>query len=108
MLEEQKKLEKRLEELLRKGGGGVSGQELAVRNGPSFWYVTTDIEDRSQIALMVDGLRAQHPRSATVVIAPSTAYVGVGDALIDKLKAPEVISVISRYTGESGRGPTNL
>ena len=42
MLEEQKKLEKRLEELLRKGGG-VSGQELAVRNGPSLWYVETDI-----------------------------------------------------------------
>ena len=104
MLEEQKTLEKRLEELLRKGGGGVSGQELAVRNGPAFWYVTTDIQDRNQIALMVDGLRAQHPRSATVVITPSTAYVGVGDALIEKLKAPEVISVISRYTGGRGGG----
>ena len=104
MLEEQKKLEKRLEELLRKGGGGDSGEELAVRNGPTFWFVMTDIQDRNQIALMVDGLRAQHPRSATVVIAPSTAYVGVGDALIDKLKAPEVITVISRYTGGRGGG----
>jgi alanyl-tRNA synthetase len=104
MLEDQKKLEKRLEELLRKGGGGASGQELAVRNGPSFWYVTTDIQDRNQVALMVDGLRAQHPSSATVVIAPSTAYVGVGDALIEKLKAPEVIKVISKYTGGRGGG----
>ena len=104
MLEEQKKLEKRLEELLRKGGGGVSGQELAVRNGPSLWYVTTDIQDRNQVAVMVDGLRAQHPSSATVVIAPSTAYVGVGDALIDKLKAPDVIRVISKYTGGRGGG----
>jgi len=104
MLEEQKKLEKRLEELLRKGGGGASGQELSVRNGPSLWYVTTDIQDRNQVALMVDGLRAQHPKSATVVIAPSTAYVGVGDALIDKLNAPEVITVISKYTGGRGGG----
>jgi len=104
MLEEQKKLEKRLEELLRKGGGGVSGAELAVRNGPSLWYVTTDIQDRNQVALMVDGLRAQHPSSATVVIAPATAYVGVGDALIEKLKAPEVINVISKYTGGRGGG----
>jgi alanyl-tRNA synthetase len=104
MLEEQKKLEKRLEELLRKGGGGASGQELSVRNGPSLWYVTTDIQDRNQVALMVDGLRAQHPKSATVVIAPATAYVGVGDALIDKLKAPEVITVISKYTGGRGGG----
>jgi alanyl-tRNA synthetase len=53
---------------------------------------------------MVDGLRAQHPSSATVVIAPSTAYVGVGDALIDKLKAPDVIHVISKYTGGRGGG----
>ncbi|HET9387784.1 MAG TPA: alanine--tRNA ligase [Gemmatimonadales bacterium] len=104
MLDEQKKLEKRLEELLRKGGGGVSGQELSVRNGPSLWYVTTDIQDRNQVALMVDGLRAQHPGSATVVIAPSTAYVGVGDALLEKLKAPDVISVISKYTGGRGGG----
>ena len=105
MLEDQKKLEKRLEELLRKGGGGAgAGQELAVRNGPSLWYVTTDIQDRNQVALMVDGLRAQHPGSATVVIAPSTAYVGVGDALIEKLKAPEVITVISKYTGGRGGG----
>ncbi|MGE5801657.1 MAG: alanine--tRNA ligase [Gemmatimonadota bacterium] len=104
MLEEQRKLEKRLEELFRHGGGAVSGQELAVRNGPSFWYVTTDIQDRNQVALMVDGLRAQHPGSATVVIAPATAYVGVGDALIEKLKAPEVINVISKYTGGRGGG----
>jgi alanyl-tRNA synthetase len=104
MLEEQKKLEKRLEELLRKGGGGASGQELSVPNGPSLWYVTTDIQDRNQVAMMVDGLRAQHPGSATVVIAPSTAYVGVGDALIEKLKAPEVITVISKYTGGRGGG----
>jgi alanyl-tRNA synthetase len=104
MLDEQKKLEKRLEELLKKGGGGVSGQELSVRNGPPLWYVTTDIQDRNQVALMVDGLRAQHPGSATVVIAPSTAYVGVGDALLEKLKAPEVINVISKYTGGRGGG----
>jgi alanyl-tRNA synthetase len=104
MLEEQKKLEKRLEEVLKKGGGGVSGQELAVRNGPSLWYVTTDIEDRNQIALMVDGLRAQHPSSATVVIAGSTAYVGVGDALLEKLKAPDAIKLISTYTGGRGGG----
>jgi len=104
MLEEQKKLEKRLEELLRQGGGAASGQELRVPNGPSLWYVTTDIQDRNQVAVMVDGLRAQHPQSATVVIAPSTAYVGVGDALIERLKAPEVITVISKYTGGRGGG----
>ena len=103
MLEEQKKLEKRLEELLRKGGG-VSGQELSIPNGPSLWYVTTDIQDRNQIAMMMDGLRAQHPSSASVVIAPSTAYAAVPDALLGKLKAPDIINVISAYTGGRGGG----
>ncbi|HXM37865.1 MAG TPA: alanine--tRNA ligase [Gemmatimonadales bacterium] len=104
MLEEQKKLEKRLEEVLRKGGGAPPGQELIIPNGPPLWVVSTDIQDRNQIALMVDGFRAQHPSSATVVLSPSAAYVGVPDALLATVKAPEVVQVISAYTGGRGGG----
>jgi alanyl-tRNA synthetase len=103
MLEENRKLEKRVEELL-KDGGGLSAEELQPHNGPSIWYIATPIEDRNQIASMVDGLRVQHPASATVVIAPATAYVGVGDSLVGKLKAPEAIQLISSYTGGRGGG----
>src|SRR5256714_784884 len=101
LLEENRKLEKRLEDVLRRGGG-ESGQQLEIPNGPLLWYVSTDIQDRNQIASMIDGLRVQHPSSATVVITPSAAYVGVPDALIPKFKAPEAINVITDYTG--GRG----
>ena len=103
LLEEQKKLEKRLEDVLRRGGG-ESGQQLEIPNGPLLWYVSTDIQDRNQIASMIDGLRVQHPSSATVVITPSAAYVGVPDALIPKFKAPEAITVITDYTGGRGGG----
>src|SRR5437016_424032 len=43
LLEEQKKLEKRLEDVLRRGGG-ESGQQLEIPNGPLLWYVSTDIQ----------------------------------------------------------------
>jgi len=104
MLEEQKRLEKRLEEVLRKGGGAAAGQELQIPNGPSLWVVSTDIQDRNQIALMIDGYKVQHPSSATVVLSPSAAYVGVPDALLPTVKAPEFIQVISTYTGGRGGG----
>ncbi|MGH7520154.1 MAG: DHHA1 domain-containing protein [Gemmatimonadales bacterium] len=67
-------------------------------------FVSTSIQDRNQIATMVDGLRAQHPSKATVVVAPSTVYVGVGDALVGRLKASEAIQLISSSTGGRGGG----
>src|SRR5712671_1172072 len=107
MLEENKKLEKQLDELLRKGGG-ASGQELKIPNAPSLWYVSTDIQDRNQIVSMIDGLRVEHPSSATVVIAPSTAYVAIPDGLLASAKAPEFMQLISDYTGGRGGGRPHL
>ena len=107
MLEENKKLEKRLDELLREGAG-ASGQELKVPNRPSLWYVNTDLQDRNQIVSMIDGLRVQHPSRATVVIAPSTAYVAIPDALLSTVKAPEFMQLISNYTGGRGGGRPHL
>jgi alanyl-tRNA synthetase len=107
MLEENRKLERQLDDLLRTAGG-ASGQELKVPNAPSLWYVSTDIQDRSQIVSMIDGLRVQHPSSATVVIAPSTAYVAIPDGLLSAAKAPEFMQLISDYTGGRGGGRPHL
>src|SRR5438552_9004593 len=104
MLEEQKKLEKRLEELLRKGASAEKATELQVPNGFPIRVITSDIQDRNQMALMMDGFRAQHPSSVTIVWAPSANYVGVPDALLPQVKAPEIQSVISSYTGGRGGG----
>src|SRR3989441_920696 len=104
MLEEQKKLEKRLEELLRKGASAEKATELQVPNGFPIRVITSDIQDRNQMALMMDGFRAQHPSSVTIVWAPTANYVGVPDALLPQVKAPEIQSVISSYTGGRGGG----
>ena len=104
MLEEQKKLEKRLAELLRKGASAEKATELQVPNGFPIRVITSDIQDRNQMALMMDGFRAQHPSSVTIVWAPSANYVGVPDALLPQVKAPEIQSVISSYTGGRGGG----
>src|SRR5712691_1880632 len=104
MLEDQKKLEKRLEELLRKGASAEKATELQVPNGFPIRVITSDIQDRNQMALMMDGFRAQHPSSVTIVWAPSANYVGVPDALLPQVKAPEIQSVISSYTGGRGGG----
>src|SRR5712664_772232 len=104
MLEEQKKLEKRLEELLRKGASSEQATELQIPNGFPIRVITSDIEDRNQMALMMDGFRAQHPSTVTIVCAPTANYVGVPDALLPRVKAPEIQSVISSYTGGRGGG----
>jgi alanyl-tRNA synthetase len=104
MLEEQKKLEKRLEELLRKGASAEQATELQIPNGFPIRVITSDIQDRNQMALMMDGFRAQHPSTVTIVWAPTANYVGVPDALLPRVKAPEIQSVISSYTGGRGGG----
>src|SRR5438552_9363565 len=104
MWEDEKKLEKRLEELLRKGASAEKATELQVPNGFPIRVITSDIQDRNQMALMMDGFRAQHPSSVTIVWAPSANYVGVPDALLPQVKAPEIQSVISSYTGGRGGG----
>ncbi|HLQ59851.1 MAG TPA: alanine--tRNA ligase, partial [Gemmatimonadales bacterium] len=104
MLEEQKKLEKRLEELLRKGASAEQATELQIPNGFPIRVITSDIQDRNQMALMMDGFRAQHPGTVTIVWAPTANYVGVPDALLPRVKAPEIQSVISSYTGGRGGG----
>src|SRR5712664_1307118 len=104
MLEEQKKIEKRLEELLRKGASAEQATQLQIPNGFPIRVITSDIQDRNQMALMMDGFRAQHPSTVTIVWAPTANYVGVPDALLPRVKAPEIQSVISSYTGGRGGG----
>src|SRR3989441_680671 len=104
MLEENKRLEKRVAELLKGGASAEKATELQVPNGFPIRVITSDIQDRNQMALMMDGFRAQHPSSVTIVWAPSANYVGVPDALLPQVKAPEIQSVISSYTGGRGGG----
>src|SRR6059036_3684781 len=104
LLEENRKLERRVEELLRKGASAEKATELQIPNAFPIRVINSDIQDRNQMALMMDGFRAQHPSSVTIVWAPTANYVGVPDALLPRVKAPEIQNVISSYTGGRGGG----
>src|SRR5437773_1393224 len=59
MLEENRKLEKRIDELLRGRGTGDEGS--VERIGDVELHISeSDLEDRNQIAVLMDGFRAQH------------------------------------------------
>ncbi len=109
MLEEQKKLEKRLEDMLRKGGATDAGEVREIPGGPHLRVVTSDIEDKNQIALMMDTFRTKYASDVTVILPPATGsqhsiHVGVPDALLPRVKAGELVQFIVSSTGGRGGG----
>jgi len=108
MLEENRKLEKRIEELLKSGASKDQAAYVQRIRGVEFQFSRTDVEDRNQIALMMDAFRVSHPSSVSVIVSgaqPSSVYVGVGDSLLGQgLKAGELVQFISSSTGGRGGG----
>ena len=108
MVEENKKLEKRIEELLKSGAAKDQTAYVQRIGGVEFQISRTDVEDRSQIALMMDAFRVRHPSSVSVIVSgamPSSVYVGVGDALLGQgVKAGDLVQFISSSTGGRGGG----
>jgi len=107
MLEEQKKLEKRLEEALKSGGAGGDAVEETLPGGIGLRVIRSDIDDRKQIGLMMDAWREKSPNAVSLVLSPGSGsfYVGVPDALIAAgLKAQEIVQAIAAATGGRGGG----
>ena len=108
MLEENRKLEKRIEELLKSGASKDQAAYVQRIRGVEFQFSRTEVEDRNQIALMMDAFRVSHPSSVSVIVSgaqPSSVYVGVGDSLLGQgLKAGELVQFISSSTGGRGGG----
>jgi alanyl-tRNA synthetase len=108
MLEENKKLEKRIEELLKSSAAKDQTAYVQRIGGVEFQISRTEVEDRNQIALMMDAFRVSHPSSVSVIVSgamPSSVYVGVGDSLLGQgLKAGDLVQFISSSTGGRGGG----
>src|SRR5438270_95523 len=111
MMEENKRLEKRIEELLRTGGGASQPPTVQNIKVTEIQISRTQVEDKNQIATMIDAFRISHPSGVSVIVSgstamPSSVHVGVGDALVNKgfLKAGELASFISSSTGGRGGG----
>ncbi len=108
MLEENKKLEKRIAELL-KGGAGSGEQEAVEKIGDVELHVSeSSLDDRGQIAAIMDGFRANHKRAISVLFTTGDRagiHVAVTDDLVSKgVKAGDIANAIASTTGGKGGG----
>jgi alanyl-tRNA synthetase len=109
LLDEKKRLERQVEDLLREGGKGkgerdethqIGDVELSVGESP--------VSDRGQIGLLMDVFR-EKSRSAIQVLFVSDdrpgIHVGVTDDLISRgVKAGDIVSRIAAVSGGKGGG----
>jgi alanyl-tRNA synthetase len=108
MLEENKKLEKRIGEML-KGGAGSTEQGAVERIGDIDLHVgESDLEDRTQIGVLMDGFRSKHKRAISVLFTKGGRpgiHVAVTDDLIAQgLKAGDIVNAIATTAGGKGGG----
>src|SRR5881392_3799629 len=84
MLEENRKLERRIEELLK--GGAGSGEPGAVQKiGNVELHISeSDLDDRNQIAMVMDAFRSSHKRAISVLFT-NGERAGVHVAVTDDL-----------------------
>src|SRR5439155_1450139 len=107
LLEENRKLEKQVEELLRSGGQGATGD--VERIGDVDLYIDqSDLDDRNQIGALMDAFRASHKRSISVLFtngARPGVHVAVTDDLVERgVKAREIASAVAAVGGGKGCG----
>jgi alanyl-tRNA synthetase len=108
MLEENKKLERRVAELLK--AGAVSGGQGAVeRIGDVELHVSeSSLDDRNQIAAIMDGFREKHKRAISVLFTTGQRagiHVAVTDDLVSQgVKAGDIANAIASTTGGKGGG----
>jgi alanyl-tRNA synthetase len=107
MLDENKKLEKRIDELLRGSGRGEGGR--VERIGDIDVHIAdSTLDDRNQIAALMDGFRTQHKQAISVLFTTGERagiHVAVTDDLVSKgVKAGEIVNAIASATGGKGGG----
>jgi alanyl-tRNA synthetase len=107
LLEENRKLEKRVEEQLRSGGQRATGN--VERIGDVDLYIDqSDLDDRNQIGALMDAFRASHKRAISVLFTNGDrpgVHVAVTDDLVERgVKAGEIASAIAAVGGGKGGG----
>jgi alanyl-tRNA synthetase len=107
--QEKEKLEGRLEQMLKSGGGaaGAAGQSLEI-NGVQVTLADTDLENRDEVTGLVDQWRSGKSRAALVLIS-SAGRGAVHVALTDDLvkagrKAGELVNRLAELSGGKGGG----
>ena len=108
LLEENKKLEKRVEELL-KGGGGTGDEGRVERIGDvDLRVVDSGLEDRNQVGLVMDAFRSKNKQAILVMFTAGERpgiHITVTDDLIARgIQAGEIAKAFAASTGGKGGG----
>src|SRR2546430_2084349 len=112
LLEENRKLEKRIEGLLKQGAG--SGEQGAVEQigDVELHIADSDLDDRDQIALAMDAFRSSHKRAISVLFTNGEragVHVAVTDDLVQQgVKAGDIVNAIAAGAGGEGGGRPHL
>ncbi len=107
LADEKKKLERRIEELI-KGGGGQGAAPAVEVNGTAVSVMRSSSGDRNEIGAMVDAFRSRTKSGVLVVVASGDRpgiHVGVTDDLVARgITAPDLVNRIAALSGGKGGG----
>ncbi len=108
MLEENRKLERRVGELLR-GGAGSREQGAVEKIGDVELHISeSSLDDRAQIAALMDGFREKHKDAISVLFTIGEKpgiHVAVTNNLIARgIKAGDIANAIAATAGGKGGG----
>ncbi|HYL21572.1 MAG TPA: alanine--tRNA ligase [Gemmatimonadales bacterium] len=108
LVDDNRKLERRIEELLKAGGGKQETGSVERIGDVEVHIADSDLEDRDQVALVMDAFRASHKRAISVLFTNGEragVHVGVTDDLVQQgVKAGEIASAIAAISGGKGGG----
>jgi alanyl-tRNA synthetase len=108
LLEENKKLEKRVEELLKTGSGKRETGNVERIGDVELHIADSELEDRDQIGLVMDAFRSSHKRAISVLFTNGEragVHVAVTDDLVQQgVKAGDIANAIAAVSGGKGGG----
>ena len=108
LVEENKKLEKRVEELLKTGSGKRETGNVERIGDVELHLADSDLEDRDQIGLVMDAFRSSHKRAISVLFTNGEragVHVAVTDDLVQQgVKAGDIANAIAAVSGGKGGG----
>jgi alanyl-tRNA synthetase len=108
LLDENRKLERRVEELITRGPGTGDEGRVERLGDVELHILETDLDDRNQIGLMLDAFRAGHRRAVALLFATGGRqgiHVAVTEDLVrEGVKAPELANAVAAVTGGKGGG----
>jgi len=108
LIDERRKLEKRVEELIKSGGADAAKARSVEVNGSRIAVAASATADRNEIGAMVDAFRAQTPSGVLVIVATGERpgiHVGVTDDLVARgVVAPDLANRLAALSGGKGGG----